>query len=89
MRQALEKAKPPKPNVTIEELAAIKNLKRDNIIILPADKGNATVVMNKEEYTIKMKSLVSEGTYIKLKKDPTPACERKLTKLLKKNKDKG
>ena len=90
VRQALEKAKPPKPNVTKEERTAIKNLKKDdNIIILPADKGNATVIMNKEEYNHKMNNLVSDGTYTRLKKDPTATTERKLTKLLKKNKEKG
>ena len=90
VRQALEKAKPPKANTTKEEQAAIKSLKQDDsIIILPADKGNTTVVMNKEEYTHRMNSLVTEGAYKKLERDPTPASERKLTKLIKKNKDNG
>ncbi|XP_043236059.1 uncharacterized protein LOC122388745 [Amphibalanus amphitrite] len=44
--------------------------------------------MDKNEYDHKMNSIVTDGSYTKLKKDPTPACERKLTKLLKKNKDK-
>ena len=43
----LKKAKPPPPNMHKEERAALKTLKQDkNIIILPADKGNATVVMD-------------------------------------------
>ncbi|XP_029648363.1 uncharacterized protein LOC115222319 [Octopus sinensis] len=43
VRQVLEKAKLPKPNITKEEKLAIKS--DNSIIILPADKGNATVVM--------------------------------------------
>ena len=39
---------------------AIKELKKDNIIIiLPADKGNATVVMDREEYNYKMRDLTT------------------------------
>ncbi|XP_029657212.1 uncharacterized protein LOC115231293 [Octopus sinensis] len=55
VRQVLEKAKLPKPNITKEETFAIKRLQSDNsIIILPADKGNATVVMNKSDYSEKL-----------------------------------
>ena len=44
VKKCLEEAKPPKPNLTHEEREAIKELKKDNtIVILPADKGNATV----------------------------------------------
>ena len=30
-----------------------------NIVILPADKGNATVLLNKEEYITKMQNLLT------------------------------
>ena len=35
---------------------ALKSLRNDaSIVILPADKGNVTVVMDKKEYVSKMK----------------------------------
>ncbi|XP_029643909.1 uncharacterized protein LOC115218298 [Octopus sinensis] len=54
VRQVLEKAKLPKPNITKEEKFAIKRLQSDNSnIILTADKRNAAVVMNKSDYSEK------------------------------------
>ena len=32
-------------------------------IILPADKGNATVVLDAKDYDDKMMSILNEGTY--------------------------
>ena len=47
-------------NLTKDELHALKRLKNDrDIVILPADKGRVTVVMDKD-YTDKMDSLVNE-----------------------------
>ena len=46
--------------MTKDELHALKRLKNDkDIVILPADKGRVTVVMDKD-YTDKMDSLVNE-----------------------------
>ena len=42
-----------------DERTALKTLRQDETItILPADKGNATVVMDTEEYKQKVKSLL-------------------------------
>ena len=47
----LKSAKLPKSNVTKEERKAIKELKKvDSILILPADKGRSTVILDKCEY---------------------------------------
>ena len=44
----LRQAKPPKPNTTKDMQVALKNLKQDDTItILPADKGRASVVLDK------------------------------------------
>ena len=43
----------------------------NSIIILPADKGNATVVMDRVEYSNKLADLIGNGGYCKVKKDPT------------------
>ena len=68
VRQVLEKSKSPKPNITKEERLAIKSLQRDeNIVILPADKGNATGVMDKAEYSNKLADLIENGGYCKVK----------------------
>ncbi|XP_015124857.1 uncharacterized protein LOC107046694 [Diachasma alloeum] len=81
----LHKAKPPKQNITREERSALLSLKKnDNIVILPADKGNATVVMDKEAYSDKIKAMLTNSNiYKKLNKDPTSGVERKPVKLLK------
>lgn len=41
------------------------------IIILPVNKGNATVVMDKFEYSKKLSNLFRDGSYSKIKKDLT------------------
>eukprot|EP00057_Strongylocentrotus_purpuratus_P016405 XP_011670879.1 PREDICTED: uncharacterized protein LOC105441461 [Strongylocentrotus purpuratus] len=48
------------------------------IHILQADKGNATVLLNKGDYN-KIGALLETLTYKQLKKDPTLTTERKLT----------
>ena len=52
---------------------------RNSIIILPADKGNATVVMDRVEYSKKLADLIGNGGYCKVKKDPTLKTEKKLS----------
>ncbi|XP_018309593.1 uncharacterized protein [Mycetomoellerius zeteki] len=68
----LSKAKTPPPNTTRQERLTLQDLNRDaDIIVLPADKGNATVVMNTSDYKKKMKNLLSDKAYKMLDKDPT------------------
>ena len=44
----LRKAKGPKSNLTKERRTALKDLRaKEDIVILPADKGNATVLMGR------------------------------------------
>ena len=45
----------------------------EDVVILPADKGNAIVFMDQDVYhmTIKLTEMVNSGTYIILKKGPT------------------
>jgi len=57
----LQQAELPKPNITKETLEALQNLKQnDTIIVLPADKGDASVVLNTDTYHDKMKTLIDE-----------------------------
>ena len=76
-------------NLTKDERQGLKRLKTDeNIVILPADKGRVTVVVDKTDYYDKMDTLVNDKqTYEELKRDPTPTLQRKLnSKLLDLNK---
>ena len=77
-------------NISNDEWRAIESLKKDeNVMVLPADKGRVTVVLDKEEYTKKCMDLLSDQrTYKKLKSDPTAKYKRDLVELLKEIKEK-
>ena len=75
----VQSASIPNNNLTKDEQQALKRLKNDNIVILPADKGRVTVVMDKTDHFDKMDALVNnKKTYEELKRDPAPALQRKL-----------
>ena len=75
----------PKCNLSKEQSAAIKDLsKDDNILILPADKGKTVVVMDRQDYITKVNTTLSDQkTYQKLTSDPTGTYKRKLVAMLK------
>ena len=50
MAEVLRKAKPLKPNMSFKQHSAVRALRNDsNIVIVPADKGKATVVMDRTD----------------------------------------
>ena len=56
---ALRKSKPPSTNMTKEQKSAVKDqIAMEGVTILPTDKGNATVIMEREEYNSKMMELL-------------------------------
>ena len=61
-----------------------KNLKYEirkdqDRLVIPADKGNFTVVMDRKDYDDKVQQMLSDQrTYKVLDKDPTQRTERKL-----------
>ena len=66
------------PNIAKEVRDALKSLKEDeSIMVLPADKGRANVVMDTDTYRAKMSTLIENGPYQLLKKDPTDRLTRK------------
>ena len=70
--------------------SALKYLRRrDDILILPADKGRATVVLNKAECDETLVMLSDARTYKKLDRDPALSMEWKLNTLLLRLKKKG
>ncbi|XP_072395107.1 uncharacterized protein [Diabrotica undecimpunctata] len=75
--QILRTAKPPKRNLTREEKEALRDLQKNKeIIVLPADKGNATVVMNIDDYDKKLTDLLNDTAYEKIATDPTTYLEK-------------
>ena len=91
MRGALKHSQNPKRNITKQEVQAHAELKKDQSrVILPADKGVAIVVMDREEYNKKAQALLEDrGTYKILKAEPTNRMKTKLINLLKKIKSEG
>ena len=84
MTSTLQLASLPNSNLTADEQKALKRLKTDeDIVILPVDKGQVTILMDKTDYNDKMDALVNDKqTYEVLKRDPRPALQRKLNKKL-------
>nr|VZI51841.1 unnamed protein product [Spirometra erinaceieuropaei] len=64
------------------ENEALRTLKADkSIVILPADKGRSTVVLNKEDYVNKVEALLGDRTaYIPCEGDMTKALMSKINK---------
>ena len=61
VKLTVQSASIPDNNLTKDEQQALKRLKNDdNIVVLPADKGRVTVVMDKTDYFYKMDALVCD-----------------------------
>ncbi|XP_037513735.1 uncharacterized protein LOC119390235 [Rhipicephalus sanguineus] len=70
-------------NLPDEERKALIDLKKDRtIVVLPADKGNSTVVMDRADYEKRAGELLNGEAYSKMKKDPTPQTQTNLNRLL-------
>ena len=89
--EILSSAKPPRSNLTYNERIALRDLRSDDsIVLLPADKGKCTVVMNKAEYVEKMEEkLKDENTYKRIHAYPTLTIQQTLTDQLKAIKEEG
>ena len=83
--ETLLEAKPVKMNLSESETRALRNLKKDDtIVITPADKGKALVVMDKDIYIQRMEEKFSdETTYKKIAVDPTQDIKEELIAKLK------
>lgn len=68
------------PKTQHRKISAIKSQRSDNnIIILPADKGNAIIVMDWEEYSKKLADLIEYGNYCKEQKNLNQKTKETLT----------
>ena len=86
--EVLSRAHPPASNILSSEMKALQDLRKDKSrLIISADKGNCTVVMDRKDYHEKVKELLGdESTYKVLKKDPTKKTERDMNGILLKMK---
>ena len=84
---ALSKAKPPPANfdkkmhMAVKKMyMAVKGLEKDkDIVILPADKSNVTVMMDRSVYEEKLNDMLRDvATYRKLRRDLTTRIETKV-----------
>ena len=84
--KTLKRFRKPQPNLNVDERKALQNLRNNkDIMILGADKGRATVVMNTNDYKRKIQDLLQDqNTYEPLKKDPTSNYKTKLITILRK-----
>ncbi len=89
--KAIKQSKVPDSNISQGERKALTRLKKDrSIMILPADKGTALVVIDTKEYEAKCLNLLADkDTYEELKHDPTVSLQRQLIDKLKGFKNKG
>ncbi len=65
--EVLRRARLPRSNLSKNQKDAVRNLRTDKSIhILKADKGNATVILNRTDYDEKILSLLNTPTYKEL-----------------------
>jgi hypothetical protein len=57
----------------------------DSITILPADKGNATVILSSTDYKSKVRYLLDDPVYKRLTSDPTSKIEKRTASLIKRS----
>ena len=82
--KVLQFTKLPNGNLQSHLRKAANELRKDrDIVILPVNKGNVTVVMDRKEYTEKLECMLEDGMYSKLRKDPTSSIESRVTQALK------
>ncbi|XP_035711094.1 uncharacterized protein LOC118436684 [Folsomia candida] len=77
--------KPDKVTKSFDWLKPIcTTLKKDqNIVIIPADKGNLTVIMDRINYDTKIEELLSDPSYSPLPNDPTTKLEVEISNMSK------
>ena len=89
MAEVLRKAKPPKPNMSFKQHSAVRALRNDsNIVIVPADKDKASIVMDRTDYD-KMRAILQDDQYRPLPRDPTVKVENKIADTLKRLRNQG
>ncbi|BHF69763.1 hypothetical protein SprV_0301280900 [Sparganum proliferum] len=75
----------PRRTISSAELKAIRELKMDEeIVVVPADKGRATVILDRSEYVAKAQELLNDNqSYRVVDSDPMKTLVGKIDKCLK------
>ena len=94
MESDIASHKPSKPkhdNLTKSERSALYDLQnRQDIIIKPADKGSAVVVMDRDHYISEAERQLGDSTYYKLlDHDPTPEFAKEVSEAINEMLDEG
>ena len=81
----LRRVKPPRRNISKEEHEALKNLRnKASFVILKDDKGGATMIINHEDYKVKMiENLNLSGRHKNLTGNPISRITRGVKKVIK------
>lgn len=66
-----------------QAVKTIRELKEKPVFYIKADKGNALVIMDKEDYDRRMMEVINNGPYRKLRKDPLPDLIKRVEKTMK------
>ena len=86
----IRNAKLPRSNTSEDEHRALAALRGDHsITVLQADKGNATVVLNTEDYEEKASDLLNNKPFKRVQKDPTRRNENRVNDKLRQLADSG
>ena len=74
--------KPTRLNLTKQEFALLRDRKNnEQIIIIPADKDNKIVIMNRQDYINKVEQKLGDIDLYEKLNDPTPLLERKINEI--------
>lgn len=66
-----------------EEVKILKELREKSVYYTKADKGNAVVILDKEDYDNRMSEKINNGPYRQLRVDPLPTMVKHVEKTLK------
>lgn len=79
-----------KQNCNKSENQAIKTIqqkiKRDNLTVTKADKGNCLVILNKKDYVKKVEEFLTNKEFTKITKDPTTKYQKEVKEMINKYK---
>lgn len=81
--ESMEKEHKKGNQATKQELRIIKELKQKPVHYMKADKGNAVVIMDKEEYENRVMEKLGNGGFRELKTDPLPDLIKRVEKVIR------
>ena len=89
--QILQRKTKPQSNLSRQEWLGLQDIKKDqSIMVLAADKGRATVLLDRADYVNKANTLLQDSnTYSQLKKDSTDKIKRKVIETLSQIRNSG